>query len=80
MAFVSSSLHYKRWKCDKKHKKFEHIAFEISLRTRDGIVIGVYTLPYKVTQLLKDDELNDICNWVALQKVNLDFVKRPKYG
>lgn len=82
MAFISSSLQYKRLKLDKRYKTFEPIAFEIALRTRDIIVIGIYRPQRKVTQLL-EDELYHICNWAALQKqayvllgdLNLDRLK-----
>ena len=75
LAYISSDVTSKRMKLQRSYKTFEPIVFEVELKVRSIVVIGIYRSPsiaftISYQQQLKE-ELNHICTWASLHKRDL---------
>ena len=74
LAYISSDLNSKRMKLQRRYKTFEPTVFEIELKTKSIIVIGIYRSPSQVFTIAYQqqlEELNHICTWASLHKQNI---------
>ena len=75
LAYISSDVTSKRMKLQRSYKTFEPIVFEVELKVRSIVVIGIYRSPsiaFTISyQQQLEEELNHICTWASLHKRDL---------